>query len=142
MIVVDTSVVVQWVAPEDVERRAEALLGRNDLTAPDVLLVESANVLRKKVRDGDVTQEQAFEGLELIEANIRALVPSSELLVRALQFAFEMNHPVYDCIFLACADTTGSRLVTRDAAFVRRASNFGYAALVTLFPDDWKDSRP
>jgi predicted nucleic acid-binding protein len=141
VIVVDTSVVVQWVAPEDVERRAEALLGRSDLAAPDVLLVETANVLRKKVRDGDVTRDQAFEGLELVEANVRTLVPSSGLLVRALQFAFEMNHPVYDCIFLACAEATGTALVTRDAGVVRRAASVGHASLVRLFPDDWEGGR-
>lgn len=135
MIVVDTSDVVQWVAPEDVERRAEALLGRSDLAAPEILLVETANVLRKKVRDGDVTRAQAFEGLELVEANVKTLLPTSGLLRRALEFAFEMNHPVYDCVFLACAEFTGSALVTRDAALVRRATSFGHAPLVQLFPD-------
>lgn len=136
MIVVDTSVVVQWIAPEDAERRAEVLLGRDDLAAPEVLLVETANVLRKKVRDRDVTREQAFEGMELVEANVKTLVPTSLLLSRAMQLAFEMNHPVYDCLFVACAETTGSKLLTRDEALVRRAARHGLAALLTLFPGE------
>jgi len=142
VIVVDTSVVVQWVAPEDAERRAEVLLGRDDLAAPDVLLVETANVLRKKARDGDVTRDQAFEGMELVEANVKTLVPTSTLLLRAMQLAFEMNHPVYDCLFLACAEMTGTVVLTRDRRLAQRAADHGHAGLVSLFPDEFRAEAP
>lgn len=50
MIAVDSSIALQWVLPESGTAAAVGLLGRPDLVAPDILLVESANVLAKKVR--------------------------------------------------------------------------------------------
>ena len=34
--------------------------------------------------------------------------------MRASQFATDINHPIYDCLYLACAEATGSDLVTAD----------------------------
>lgn len=130
MIVVDTSLALQWLLDEPQTPRAEALLEGEPLGAPDILLVEAANVLGKKVRQGEIGIEQAQEGLRFIRANVGRLVSSSELVARALTLAVELAHPVYDCVFLACAEHLGGRLATRDAPFARRMAQRGMGALL------------
>ena len=40
--------------------------------------------------------------------------PSSDLVARASAIALEIAHPVYDCLYLACAEVEGAPLVTAD----------------------------
>ena len=42
------------------------------------------------------------------------LYPSAELVAHASAIAFEIDHPVYDCLYLACAEVEGAPLVTAD----------------------------
>jgi predicted nucleic acid-binding protein len=127
VIVVDTSVVVQWVAPEDGQLQAERLLGQTDLGAPDVLLVEAADVLAKKVRAGDSTLDGALAGLALIRDTVPKLVSSADLAAKAMRLSAELSHPAYDCCFRACALDVGAVLATRDRPFIVRLTEHGYA---------------
>jgi predicted nucleic acid-binding protein len=141
VIIVDTSIAVQWFVAEPDAPAAELLLPREDLVAPDILLLETANVLRKKLRDGDIMQEQAIGSFAFLRASFRQLVPFGELLERAFSMAVEVGHPVYDCVFLACAESTNGVLVTRDAKFVDRASG-KYPGVLRLFSPEWAKSLP
>ena len=49
-VVVDASVALKWVIQEDGSEAAEALLRQEPLLAPDLLIVECANVLWVKTR--------------------------------------------------------------------------------------------
>lgn len=137
MIVIDTSVAIPWLAPEEQTQAAEALLGRPDLAAPDLLLVESANVLRKKVRDGELVAEQAREGLSFLSENIGTWVPFGDVLARALEISMDVSHPVYDCVFVATAEALHGCVATRDGKLVDRLSETAYSGLTRLFPTDW-----
>ena len=37
-----------------------------------------------------------------------------DLVERAVRIALEMDHPIYDCLYLACAESTDSDLTTAD----------------------------
>lgn len=113
MIVVDTSVAIQWFTSEPDSPIAELLLGRDDLVAPDILLIETANVLRKKLRNGHIQQEQAVAAIAFLKARMSKLVPFDELLGRAFEMAVQVGHPVYDCMFLACAERLDGIVATR-----------------------------
>lgn len=139
MIVIDTSVAIPWLAPEKETQAAEALLGRPDLAAPDLLLVESANVLRKKVRDGELVARQAREGLSFLSENIGTWVPFADVLTRALELGLEVSHPVYDCVFVATAEALNGCVATRDAKLVDRLATTSYSSLARLFPGDWAE---
>lgn len=128
MIVVDSSIALQWVLPEAGATIAESLLGNPDLVAPDILLIEAANVLAKKVRGGSSTLDDALSGLVLIRDTVSRFVSSAELAADALRLSAELVHPVYDCCFLACARQVGARLATRDMPFVERLTARGYGA--------------
>ena len=42
------------------------------------------------------------------------LCPSAALVAHASAIALEIAHPVYDCLYLACAEVEGAPLVTAD----------------------------
>ncbi len=48
------------------------------------------------------------------------LVPIGQLLISALAIAREVDHPVYDCFYLALAEARGERFLTADARLVAR----------------------
>ena len=117
---VDASVVVKWSVSEELAANAVLLLGhRLELHAPDLVLVEFANVCWKKFRRGqlsDVTQHLEAMNRLPKEITLHAL---GSLTLRGAEIALALDHPVYDCLYLACAEETGSPLVTAD----RRLAN-------------------
>ena len=112
---VDASIVVKWFVAEALSKEARLLLAhRLDLHAPDLLLAEFANTIWKKARRSEIPDPQScFDEL----ANLPDLVTlhSSDVLIqRAAQFAVEIGHPIYDCLYLACAEGTASVMITAD----------------------------
>jgi predicted nucleic acid-binding protein len=134
LIVVDASVAVQWIAEEDTSSLSETLLTRSDLVAPDLLLIEVANALRRKVYVGDISIDHAKAGLQFIREKVRLERTSAEILDRALELAELMYDPVYDCIYLAMAERSKTILVTYDQELQERASEQGLASLLAGLP--------
>jgi predicted nucleic acid-binding protein len=122
-IVVDASVAVKWVIPEVLSDEAEALRGRADrLLAPDLLLPEAANALWKKLIRREISAREAAQAIELLMASGLDLRPSGPLLGRALTLARRLRHPVYDCLYLALAQTENATLVTADQRLLARVA--------------------
>jgi predicted nucleic acid-binding protein len=124
--VVDASVVAKWYFPEPGRMAAEALLeecieGRCELLAPDLLESEFANLLWKKVRREECGEDMATEVLALWETDRPRLVDAPSLIHRALDLAFRLAHPVYDCLYLATAIEHGASLATADRRLARAA---------------------
>ena len=120
---VDASIVVKWYIAEEHSEDARLLLGhRLERYAPDFLLVEFANTVWKKARRGEIADPLHYLGEipELREAI--DLRPSADLVDRAARLAVAMDHPVYDCLYLACAEATGSTLITDDRKFADRVA--------------------
>ena len=131
MIVVDSSIALQWVLPEPESAQSRSYLGLPDSAAPDLILFEVANVLAKKVRSGGMTGDEAQIALSIVRDGIGRLIGSVPFAARALELSIALSHPVYDCVFLACAELVGGRLATRDEPFIKRATERGFARLLT-----------
>ena len=132
--VVDASMAVKWVVEEPDSGQAR-LLARARLEAPDLLVIECANILWKKARMGDIGAKQARERLDaLLEAPV-ALTPSRDLLGRAMDLALELEHPVYDCLYLALALARGVPLVTADERLAKAVRKRKRAVRVTLLSE-------
>lgn len=120
--VVDASVAVKWLVEEPHSKAANRLLeSKERLVAPDFVLVEVGNVLWKKVRRGEVATEQSIAGVRALPSFFDDLAPSAPLMTRALAIAVELGHPVYDCPYLACAESADATLVTADDRFAAKA---------------------
>jgi predicted nucleic acid-binding protein len=113
--VVDASVAVQWFAREPGSDASAALVeGNQPLVAPDIMPLEVANALWKKVRHGDVPAGDLQPAVTRILASDITLVPTLTLLERAVRLAVEIGHPVYDCVYLVLAEERGAPLASID----------------------------
>ena len=115
-LVVDASVAIKWVVEEP--GTAEALaLRRYRLSAPDLLIPECANILWKKARRQEMSADEASLAARLLEHADVELIPMRRLLEPATRLAIQLDHPAYDCLYLALAHSTGCSFVTADAKF-------------------------
>ena len=90
------------------------------LVAPDLLVVECANILWKKFQRREMSKEEALLAARLLQGAEIELVPSRSLLEAATRIAIELDHPAYDCLYLALATERDCRFVTADERFVRK----------------------
>lgn len=111
--VVDASAMVSALVDTDhVAEWCEARIAETDLVAPDLLLVESANILRRLEIRGErdpSTIAQAFWDLRRLPVD---LIPFEVLAERAWEL--RSNLTLYDAVYVAAAELVGGRLVTLD----------------------------
>ncbi|MFY8095984.1 MAG: type II toxin-antitoxin system VapC family toxin [Niveispirillum sp.] len=131
-IVIDASVAVKWLISEDNSTAASPLRGF-PLIAPDLLLVEVASILWKKVRLGEVPASITQAALPVLEEIGISLVTNKALVGRALELACDLNHSPYDMFYVALAIDRDIPLITADRRLVNRVRQSGHpwATLVT-----------
>ena len=98
-------------------------------TSVDLLVIESANVLRKSVRQGFIQKEQATELCAIMDLRYTkgplALEPAPQYSSDALAIALSQEIPVYDALFIAQARAHHTTLVTSDRQQARCAEKCG-----------------
>lgn len=135
-LVIDASVAVKWLLVEDRHELARDVLEDGfELIAPDLLLVEVANALRNKFRAGLVAKAQADSAIEALPGYFDSFFRPSDVLANAFDIACGINHPVADCIYLACAIETGAPLLTDDAALFAKSKTLSGVKIILL--RDW-----
>lgn len=129
--VVDASVAVKWFVDEPGSPAAcEILASSVTCLAPDLVLVESGNTVWKKVKRGEMTQAQGEAMVQTLPLYFDRLVPTDALLVRAYALAHRLDHPVYDCLYLALAEQEAVSLITDDQRLLKAVSRTELRKLV------------
>lgn len=129
--VADASVAIKWFVREALHREALRLLDEPEtLHAPDLLVPEVTNIAWKKALRGEIGKNQAAEIAKAIRQGVPLLYPSALFNERALEIAFTLKHPVYDCLYLACAELIGGILITADEALEEAARRAGFGRLI------------
>jgi len=127
ILVVDASVATKWFFPESGHRSARGLArGENVLIAPDLIVSEVCNTAWKKVARGEASVEQARELIIELPKVFRELVSCAALVPRALDLAFELRHPAYDCFYVALAELAHAEFATADAGLARKILKQGF----------------
>jgi predicted nucleic acid-binding protein len=114
---------------------AGVLLGNHELVAPDLILVEVANALGKKVRDGLADKDEMATAMKSLPRLFDRLVSPLDTLIEAFEIGCGINHPIYDCVYLACAKSFDATLVTDDDLLVRKIAKFNIAVKVCPLVD-------
>ncbi len=125
-VVVDASVAVKWVV-EEADSDAAVDLAQYELWAPELMRVECANALWAKARRGELNDAEVVERTDALATVPMTLVSQEELLGDAVRLALELEHPVYDCLYLALAAQRETYVVTADRRFfdvVRRNDRY------------------
>jgi len=126
--VVDASVAAKWLFEEELTANARALLGaERPLVAPDLIYAEVANVAWKRALRGEISSEHARVSVRALPQLLSLSVPTVGLLNSALDVALTLEHPVYDCLYLALAEQREAHLVTADTRLLDRLARGGWA---------------
>lgn len=131
-VIVDASVAIKWAAPEALSEQAIWILTNARLAAPDLLIAECANILWKKVRSGEFDAATARLAAGAIMRTDIELAPMRQSMAGAVDLAVELDHPAYDCLYLALAIERKCPLVTADTRLVNRLAQSGNARLAGL----------
>ena len=134
--VVDASVAAKWFVQEALQADAVRLLDQtSQRLAPDWIVQEVAHVAFKKWRDGEIGPDQAKSMVRSLPEFMTELHPSMELVERAFAIAMTIRHPVYDCLYITCAETTDATLVTADRQLCEAGAGTRFAPLVRHLSD-------
>ncbi len=128
MIVIDACVAVKWFLKEADSDKASLLfeLHSGQIAVPELFAVE---VLAALVRNGNIhkpaipeMRESAFAFAGILAGSMLEIIPATPgMLLAATEQAFDIGHPLKDCLYLALAMELGCPLVTTDAKFAGKA---------------------
>jgi predicted nucleic acid-binding protein len=130
MVVVDASVAFKWFRAEPDSAAAERLAVDHDLAAPELVLAEVANAAWKAVRLGQLATAQLEAAVRALPRYIVLLEPLRPLAVPAAAIAHEIDHPVYDCFYLALAERHRITMVTADRRLLAGVAGTRWAPTV------------
>ncbi len=125
--VVDASVIVKVIVPEDDSDLARAFIGATSnngsavRAVPSLLYLECANALWKLVRCGLLPADDARLGVRDVLALSLQVWRAEHLAEAAFELALTHNITTYDAAYLALAELLAIPLVSADERFIRKA---------------------
>ncbi len=138
--VIDASVAVKWLIQEPFRQEAKRFLNISlDRLSPDLILLECANAMRRKVLLKQITQQEGDTSFELIKEwkqGLMRLIPTPDFLERAYELSKALQqHPIPDCIYLALAEQENVQMVTADRRFYDLVLKSTYHDLIAWIED-------
>lgn len=117
--VIDASVLIKLFFEEDHSGAAERFVqATEELLAPDLIWSETANVVWKRYRRGDLSREDATGiAAQIVRMPLR-ISASANLIPDALDLAMQFDRTVYDGLYVALAVRTKSVVISGDERLV------------------------
>ena len=139
--VIDASVAVKWlVAEEDADIADRLAASGEELHAPRLMVSEVANTLWRKARQGQIERAEAGAAMALLTDMPVRWNDDETVGADAVRLAQALDHPVYDCMYLALAHRIGATVVTADGRFANAVAPTEHGeSVVTLA--DYADTR-
>ncbi len=134
--VIDASVAVKLLVDEpgsDVARKLAA--SGQESHAPRLMASEIANALWRKERLGQIERADAGAALALMTDMPVRWGADEFVSADAVRLALALDHPVYDCVYLALAHRIGATVVTADRRFVTAVSSTEHGEAVMTLAD-------
>ena len=122
-LVLDASAVIRIVeGSEQAAALSEMVLNADLVLAPELMLTEVANALWRLQRAGQLPAADLQRQFSQAAALVDHIEPDRHLQVEALSLACHLNHPVYDCLYLALARREAAALLTADQRLLSLAA--------------------
>ena len=122
-LVIDASIAVKWYFEQPGWQEARAIAaGDDDLIAPELIHAETGSAVWQYVRAGVISKDDARTIMDRMLLRMDAFASLSGLADAALNLALALNHPIYDCFYLALAEQEKAPLVTADKRLTRAAA--------------------
>ena len=116
----DASVAVKLLVDEpDSDAARELTASGEELHASRLMASEVANVLWRKARLGQVEQADASAVLAWVTKMPVCWNDDEAVSADAVRLALALDHPVYDCVYLALAHRIGAVMLTADLQFAK-----------------------
>ena len=130
MIVLDASAAIDWLLRTPAGLRIDRRIYSRDesLHAPHLIDVEISHVLRRLVREGEISADRAGQVIEDLLVLRLTRYPHWMLLPRI--WKLRNNLSAYDAAYVALAEQLGATLISRDS---KLSSAPGHTASVEIF---------
>jgi len=133
--VIDANLVIKWYVEEPDSSAARQLLWETEeFAVPDLLFLETGSILSKKVRNQELTPEEARRIGELIVDGPFDVYNDRELAGDALKIALEYQVTPYDASYVALAMKLETDCATADRKLfekLRHTDLRDYVSLLT-----------
>ena len=130
MIVLDASAAIEWLLQTSVGRQIENRIYARDesLHAPHLLDLEVAQVLRRLVRQNEISTHRAEQAIDdLLDLRIHRY---SQTVFLPHIWRLRSNLSAYDAAYVSLAESLSATLLTRDT---RIAAFSGHSAAIEVF---------
>ena len=132
-LVVDASVAIKWMIEEQDSALADRLLdGAHDFLAPELIVAEIISAAWKQRRHGAIDDAQYEDIVIRIADGPIDCRPLRPLIRRAAALARELDHPIYDCLYLALVEAENAPMVTANRRLIAAVRGTALAGRVTL----------
>lgn len=133
-VIVDASVAIKWFVSEEQAELAEAILNCGlRIHAPGLLELEAANGLWKKSRKSAFPLADVVPSVLRLKQLVDQWHGDAGLIEAAAALSLELDHPVYDCVYLALSRHLGAPVITTDRRLLLVAPKGDAIAL-----QDWR----
>lgn len=131
--VIDACVAAKWYFPELWHEESRRYLSPNYfLMAPDFIKIEFANILNKTECNNEIDAHHADTFFHhFIQQTTIKFISTDMLIHKAYHIAREIDHPVYDCLYLSLAQHIDAVVVTADKKFYNRVHSSPYQSSIS-----------
>ncbi len=114
-LIVDASVAFKWFLEESGSDAARSVQASGEtLAAPAFIAIELQHALRFAVRGGRLDRSSAIDAVGELDRLFDLLAPTDGLTDEAARLSWTLDHPIYDCLYIALAARENATLVTAD----------------------------
>ncbi len=128
--VIDASVAVKWVVRQPQTDAAYRAMEQFRLIAPSLILAEIGNALWKYCRTGEINAASLPAIMNGLETRYFKTEPLDEAMsAAALALAIDLDHPVYDCYYLAMSKRESVPIISEDKRLTQKARAAGFTII-------------
>lgn len=118
-LVVDASVAIKWMIEEHDSALADRWLDEShDFLAPELIVAELISAAWKQRRRGNISDAQYDDIVIRVADGPITYRPLRPLASNAAALARDLDHPIYDCFYLALAAAEDVPMITADRRLI------------------------